>query len=202
MKDKIIIIGAIIIFILCGFGIFKTIQTKDLQDKYNVAVQNVKAYNAQLTEQKQMFQFTVDQLQYINDSTVKELDSIRKELKIKDSKIKQMGKIKERVYINDTVRITDTLFKEPSLNIDTCLGDKWYTNCLHLEYPNKIGSSISVNTDLNCFIHSKREPINTPKKTWIGRLFQKKHTVIDVTVKENNPYSNVKEVKFVKILDK
>ena len=175
---------------------------RNLNKKYEIAEANVKAYNAQLTEQKQMFQFTVDQLQYINDSTVKELDSIRKELKIKDSKIKQMGKIKEYVYINDTIRLTDTLFKEPSLNIDTCLGDQWYTNCLHLKYPNIIGSSISVNTDLNCFIHSKREPVNTPKKTWIGRLFQKKHTVIDVTVKENNPYSNVKEVKFIKILDK
>jgi hypothetical protein len=47
-----------------------------------------------------------------------------------------MGKIKEKVYITDTLRFTDTIFKEVNFKLDTCLGDKWYTNCLHLEYPN------------------------------------------------------------------
>jgi hypothetical protein len=47
-----------------------------------------------------------------------------------------MGKIKERIYVVNTLKSTDTIFKEPDFRFDTCLGDKWYTNCLHLEYPN------------------------------------------------------------------
>jgi hypothetical protein len=47
-----------------------------------------------------------------------------------------MGKIKERIYIVNTLKSTDTIFKEPDFSLDTCLGDKWYTNCLHLAYPN------------------------------------------------------------------
>jgi hypothetical protein len=113
-----------------------------------------------------------------------------------------MGKIKERIYVVNTLKSTDTIFKEPDFRFDTCLGDKWYTNCLHLEYPNYISSELDVNTDLNCFIYAKKETINPPCKTWIGRLFQKKHTVINVNVVENNPHSNVKELKFIKILDK
>ena len=61
---------------------------------------------------------------------------MRKELKIKDRQIKQMSNVKERIYITNTFNVTDTIFKEPDFVFDTCLGDKWYTNCLHLEYPN------------------------------------------------------------------
>ena len=200
MKKNIIFI-VILLAIISGVLILIH-NNSNLKNKYQVAVANNKAYEAQLTEQKKVFQFTIDQLNYINDSTIKELDSLRKELKIKDKQIMQMGKIKERIYIVNTLKHTDTIFKEPDFSLDTCLGDKWYTNCLHLAYPNHISSELDVNTDLNCFIYAKKETINPPCKTWIGRLFQKKHTVINVNVVENNPHSNVKELKFIKILDK
>ena len=47
-----------------------------------------------------------------------------------------MGKIKEYVYMTDTLKIYDTIFKDPEFYFDTCLGDEWYHNHLHLEYPN------------------------------------------------------------------
>jgi hypothetical protein len=47
-----------------------------------------------------------------------------------------MGRIREKIFIVDTVNFIDTIFKEPGFSFDTCLGDKWYNNCLHLEYPN------------------------------------------------------------------
>lgn len=200
MKKNIIFIIVLLAAIVCGGLLLRS--NNNLKNQYQIAVANNKAYEAQLTEQKNVFQFTVSQLNYINDSTVKELDSLRKELKIKDKQIMQMGKIKEKVYITDTLRFTDTIFKEVDFSLDTCLGDKWYTNCLHLEYPNQISSELNVTNDLSCFIYAKRETINPPCKTWIGRLFQKKHTVINVNVVENNPHSNVKETKFIKILDK
>lgn len=200
MKDKIIIILAVIIIELCGFGIWKTSQNSNLRDRYHAAVSNNKAYESQLStmkEQNKVFQFTIEQLEYINDSTIKELDSVRKELKIKDSKIKQMGKIKEYVYVTDSIVTHDTIFKDKEFVLDTALGDEWYTNILHFEYPNKILSTIGVNTDQSVFLHTTRETINPPCKTWIGRLFQRKHDVYNVTVIEHNPYANVKENKFV-----
>lgn len=200
MKTKIIIFLSIIILGLCGFGVWKTIQASNLREEYSVAVQNNKAYEDQLqvaNEQNKVFQFTVDQLQYINDSTIRQLDLLRNELKIKDNKIKQMGKIKEYVYMTDTLIMHDTIFSNQDFWLDTCLGDDWYHNHLHLEYPNKISSTIDINTDQSVFLHTTRETINPPCKTWLGRLFQRKHDVYNVTVVEHNPYANVKENKFV-----
>lgn len=200
MKNKIIIFLSIIILVLCGFGVWKTIQTSNLREEYSIAMQNNKAYENQLqviNEQNKVFQFTIRQLEYINDSTIRELDSVRKELKIKDSKIKQMGKIKEYVYVTDSIVTHDTIFKDPWFVLDTALGDEWYTSIFHFEYPNKISSVIGVNTDQSVFLHTTRETINPPCKTWLGRLFQRKHDVYNVTVIEHNPYANVKENKFV-----
>ena len=200
MKTKIIIFLSIIILGLCGFGVWKTIQASNLREEYSVAVQNNKAYEDQLqvaNEQNKVFQFTIDQLQYVNDSTIRQLDLLRNELKIKDDKIKQMGKIKQYVYITDSIFVFDTIFRDPELCFDTCLGDNWYHNHLHLEYPNKISSTIDVNTDQSVFLHTTRETINPPCKTWLGRLFQRKHDVYNVTVIEHNPYVNIKENKFI-----
>lgn len=203
MKKYIYIIIALVI--LCGFGIFKSIEYSKLSRKYDTAIQNNKAYESQLNviqDENKIFQFTIEQLEILNDKSIKELDSIRKELGIKDKKLQQMGKIKEKIYIVDSIVVHDTIFNNPDFVLDTCLGDEWYQNCLHMAYPNDISSQIDINTDLNCFIHTTRETINPPCKTWLGRLFQRKHTVINVNVVENNPHSNVKEVKFIKILDK
>ena len=200
MKDKLILILFAVIVIVCGFGIFEAFRAKNARADYSVAVQNIKAYESQfdsLNEQNKVFQFTIEQLQYTNDSSLKQLDSVRKQLKIKDNKIKQMGKIKEYVYVNDSVVIRDTVFRYKDFVMDTCMGDKWYQTCLHLEYPNKISSETSVNTDQSVFLHVTRETINPPCKTWLGRLFQRKHDVYNVTVKEQNPYVSVKENKFV-----
>lgn len=96
---------------------------------------------------------------------------MRKQLGIKDKKIQQMSKVKEKIYIVDSVVIHDTIFDKPDFVLDTCLGDEWYQNCLHMAYPNEISSQININTDLSCFIHTTRETIKPPCKTWIGRLF-------------------------------
>ena len=132
---------------------------------------------------------------------IRELDSVRKELGIKDKQLKQMHKIKEYVFISDTVKVHDTIFKDSDFVYDTCLGDRWYSNCLHLAFPDTILSSIEVELNHDCIVYSRKEPINPPCKTWIGRLFQKKHTVCDVIINEHNPYVTKKQSKFIKILE-
>ena len=203
MKIKLILISTIVLLI--GVITFQFVRTNNIKKDYNVVLQNNKAYESQLDviqDENKIFQFTIEQLETLNDKSIKELDSVRKELGIKDKKLQQMGKVKEKIYIVDSIIVHDTIFDNPDFVLDTCLGDEWYQNCLHMAYPNEISSQIDINTDLNCFIHTTRETINPPCKTWLGRLFQRKHTVINVNVVENNPHSNVKEVKFIKILDR
>lgn len=198
MKIKIILVS--IIVLLIGVITFQYAKTNSIKKDYDIALQNNKAYESQLdiiNNENKVFQFTVEQLKYINDSTIKELDSLRNELKIKDSKIKQMGKIKEYIYVTDSITIYDTIFTNPQFVLDTMLGDEWYLNNIHLKYPNEISSSVAVKTDQSVFLHTTRETINPPKKTWLGRLFQRKHDVYNVTVMEHNPYATIKENKFI-----
>ena len=204
MKKIYIIIVAIIAVLILGV-VVQTVRVNEKSREYEIAMQNNKAYESQLDviqEENKVFQFTIEQLEVLNDKSIKELDSMRKELGIKDKKIQQMSKVKEKIYIVDSIVVHDTIFDKPDFVLDTCLGDEWYQNCLHMAYPNEISSQIDINTDLSCFIHTSRETVNPPCKTWIGRLFQRKHTVINVTVKENNPYSNIQETKFIKIINK
>jgi hypothetical protein len=51
-----------------------------------------------------------------------------------------MSKVKEKIYIVDSIVVHDTIFDKPDFVLDTCLGDKWYQNCLHMAYPNEISS--------------------------------------------------------------
>ena len=48
------------------------------------------AENSFLKEENRVFKFTVEQLNYYNDSILQKMNEVRKELKIKDSNLKQM----------------------------------------------------------------------------------------------------------------
>lgn len=196
MKQLVYILGGLLLAICILFG-FQIDKNEKLQSKYEISVNNNKAYEMQLNDQSIAFQFTVEQLNYINDQNVKQLDSMRTELGIKDKKIKQMSKVKEYVYVHDSITVHDTLFPELDFCFDTCLTDKWRNVCIGLQYPNLIDVCTEMNLDQDCFVHKERETINPPCKTWIGRLFQKKHDVYHVTVIEHNPYANIKENKFI-----
>jgi hypothetical protein len=63
MKNKIIIILIVILLGLCGFGIFKSIQSNNFRKQYDIAMQNNKAYESQLDviqEENRVFQFTIE----------------------------------------------------------------------------------------------------------------------------------------------
>lgn len=193
-----------VIAILAGLVVYLWGTKSNYRDLYNTAASNNKAYQEQiegLNESNKAFQFTIDQLEQLNDASVKSLDSMRKELKIKDRKILQMQKTKEYVYIHDSIKVIDTFVKEPDFVFDTCLQDRWHKNCIYIAYPNEIGMSTEVYLEQDCFLYKKRETVNPPKKTWLGRLFQKKHDVYQVVLYEHNPYSTIKENKFIKVLD-
>ena len=179
--------------------VIQSVRLDNANNRYDDAMQNNKAYESQinvLQDEKKVFVFDISQLKYMNDSTIRQLDSMRREIGIRDSKIRQMGRIREYVYLTDTIVLHDTIFNK-GLVLDTMIGDKWYENSIHLEYPSTISSSVQVNTEQSCFLHTVKETVDPPKKTWIGRLFQRKHDVYEITVKENNPYITIKENKFI-----
>lgn len=190
-----IFIGVLIISVI---GMAKHIS--NLNEEIGVYDNNFKSLNLELDKYEKYaiaYKFNIDQLNYINDSIITELNNTRKQLNIKDKELKQLQNIKTEVHIKDSVFIRDTIFKKSLVRLDTLLGNEWYKTKLTLEYPNKIGLDMTYKSDISVIASAQKEIVGTPKKCFIGRWFQKKHNVIRVDVKDNNPYSEIKSKKFV-----
>ena len=178
-------------------------QVKYANDKWEVATANMKAYDAQLAaegEKNIALQLTVDQLGYFKDSVLQELDNTRKELKIKDKNLKALQAVKSGFTKRDTITMRDTLFKEPTLSIDTLIGDKWYNVRLGLKYPSMIAIQPYFKSEKHIVVSSKKETVNPPKKFFLFRWFQKRHTVLKIDVVEKNPYVEGQSSKYIEII--
>lgn len=174
-----------------------------LKEKISVSMSNQKVFiaeNSSLKEENRVFKFTVEQLNYYNDSILQKMNDIKKELKIKDGDLKQMQYLLSVSTKKDTVLFTDTIFKDENLALDTIIGDKWYSIRLGLKYPNLIYTEPTFTSEKYIIVNKKKETINPPKKFFLFRWFQRKHWVMEVHIKEKNPY--IKEVnnKFVEIV--
>lgn len=142
------------------------------------------------------YKLDLEQLEMLNDSIIEDLNNTRKELKIKDKQILQMQSIKTEINTRDSIFIKDTVFRE-NLQLDTTICNDWYKIELELEYPSTIKLQSTYKSDLSVFAYSNKEILGTPKKCFIGRLFQKKYKVIRVEVHDANPFSEIKDSKFV-----
>lgn len=171
-----------------------------LKKEYSISVSNEKAFLLESNELKNNIRaltLTVEELEVSKDSTLQELNEVRRRLKIKDKELKSLHNIKNEVVKTDTLLLKDTIFIKESFKLDSLLGDKWCSLDLHLEYPNIIGYKMSYNSDLDVIVYTEKETIEPPKKCWLLRIFQKKHNVTRVEVQDSNPYSNIKNQKFV-----
>lgn len=180
------------------------IKNQSLKKELSISVSNEKAFiaeNSSLKDENRVFKFTVEQLNYYSDSILQKMNDVRKELKIKDDNLKQMQYLLSEATKKDTIVFRDTLFREPTLDIDTIIGDKWYNIKLELKYPNLITTNPTFISEKYIIVNKKKETINPPKKFFLFRWFQRKHWVMEVNIKEKNPY--IKEVnnKFVEIIE-
>ena len=205
MVEKYIGIGIVILISLLTVSTYTLYnRNQDLKEEISVSMSNQKAFiaeNSSLKEENRVFKFTIEQLNYYNDSILQKMNEVRKELKIKDKDLKQMQYLLSEATKKDTIVFRDTLFREPTLDIDTLVGDKWYNIRLGLKYPNLITTNPTFISEKYIIVNKKKETINPPKKFFLFRWFQRKHWVMEVNIKEKNPY--IKEVnnKFVEIIE-
>ena len=205
MVKKYIRIGVIVLTSLLAVSTYTLYnRNQNLKEEISVSMSNQKAFiadNSSLKEENRVFKFTVEQLNYYNDSILQKMNDVRKELKIKDKDLKQMQYLLSEATKKDTIVFRDTLFREPTLDIDTIIGDKWYSIRLGLKYPNLITTNPTFISEKYIIVNKKKETINPPKKFFLFRWFQRKHWVMEVNIKEKNPY--IKEVnnKFVEIIE-
>lgn len=198
-----IIVSALLVSLAIGSYVLYN-KNQSLKEELSISISNEKAFiaeNSSLKEENRVFKFTVEQLNYYNDSILQKMNDVRKELKIKDKDLKQMQYLLSEATKKDTIVFRDTLFREPALDIDTLVGDKWYQMRLGLKYPSTITTDPKFVSEKYIMVDYKKETINPPKKCWLLRLFQKKHKVVEVNVVEKNPYIENKQQRFIEIVE-
>lgn len=179
-------------------------KAKQMEDNWKAAQANVKAYDELLSDSKQKnvaFQLTTDQLTNAKDSVIRELEETRKQLKIKEKNVKAEQYIASSFSRIDTIKLAgDTIFKDRELAVDTLIGDSWYNAKVSLKYPSTVVIQPTFKSEKNIIVSTKKETVNPPKKLWILRLFQKKHTVLKIDAIEKNPYVSNEESRYVEII--
>ena len=204
MKRHIQIIAVILISVLGVTTYIQHKKVKSLNIELSISKSNEEAFieeNNELKDRNLAFKFTIDQINYLNDSLITKMNEVRKELKIKDKDLKQMQYLLSTAQKTDTIVFRDTLFRDRNLQIDTLLGDSWYNIKLGLKYPNLITTTPTFKSEKYIVTSSRKETIKPPKKCAIFRWFQKKHKVVEVIIHEKNPYITNKETRFIEIVE-
>ena len=175
-----------------------------LKESYSVSMNNIKAYSAENSTLKRdniVMKFTVEQLNYYNDSINDKLNKARQALKIKDKEIESLQYYRENFTKTDTITLgPDTIFVK-DLHIDTVIVDTFYTCRVKLDYPNRVILNPNFINEKMIFVSSVKETINPPKKYWIKRIFQKKHIVLTIDVIDSNPFVTTSQSRFIKIIE-
>ena len=208
MTQKIkLIIGIVITAIIIALSTTIVIMNNRinvLNYEISNAITNIKAYeleNSALRDDTIEFKYTIEQLNYSKDSLNQRINKLRKDLKIKDKDIQKLQyMLSENQKKDSIVFIHDTLFRE-NIKVDTTLNDNWSKLHLQLEYPNTVLAEYSFKNESLVTTYIKRETVNPPHKCAFIRWFQKKHKVIHVEINEQNPYCEIKEQRFINIID-
>ena len=198
-----ILIAAIIVGLLITCSV-QCSQNRKLKEQYEISTGNEKSLWDRINgNQKDIaaYQTTIESLKHINDSTVQHLLAKQEELKIKNKELQAMLSLASNFHTTDTLRLTDTIFKEPNFALDTTIRDEWRTVNLGLHWPGEICLDAWMRSQKEVFITSVRETIKPPKKCAFLRWFQKKHTVVRVRIEEDNPWLETEQNMYIQILD-
>ena len=203
MKKWIYIIFSILLSLFILYFINTIKNNKKLRGEIDIYNQNIETLlhtRDTLEISNRALLINTDLLNYSNDSLIRELNKIRKDIKIKEKEIESLHKINLIGNKKDSLIVKDTIFRDKLVNIDTTIRDKWSAVNIKLEYPSTIKVDMTMMSDLSIFTYNRKEPIKKPKKTKLGRFFQKKRKVLEVEVVENNPNIVIKQNKFIKII--
>ena len=201
---KTLVVVAILALIIIGVRRCKSAEDKLEGYETNwIALSNENNKNAKSSK---AYELKISQMKYINDSLMNAMDSVRRSLNIKDKNTKGLGYVKSTILIHDTVLVNRIRDGDKTISIDTTINKKWYQ--IQLDYrgskcnecKDTLIVSPKVTSEKYVVISTQKEYVDTPKKFWIQRIFQKKDEVIDVKVVETNPYIYSNEDRFVKVI--
>lgn len=201
MKDKLLITLFALIILLCAalfFFVSKCDRVANERDQYASLSKSYSRVIMDSDDERTVFRMRISDLEVTGDSLICVLDSMRRQIGIRDKRLREMHHRVTYVERTDTIYLSDSIFIS---GLDTTITDGWVSTHLKIDVPNKITHSVSVRNQTDLFVTTKRETINPPRKFFLFRLFQKKHTVVTVVAKEGNPWCQTAESRHVEIVD-
>lgn len=178
------------------------VYVRELREDIQIAEQNriasVEMYNNEKNKTYAL-NLKIEDLDRIKNKQIQEMDSIRRALNVKDKQLKALYGQKSSADIRDTIELpihvpvidstTGNVIPMEDCYTDTCIGDmRWYNVCIDRIDSNLIVLSAHFESDLTLVTVEKKEIVNKPRKTWLGRLFQRKVKTMSITAVEQNPY--------------
>lgn len=179
-----------------------SVKISNLNEQLSTAIKIEKAYEAEnsiIKNKNIVFEMSLARMQASNDSLMLQMRKVAKENGIKDKRIKSLQYQLEHYSKRDTIIVRDTIFKESTFKLDTCIKDKWNKTCLSLSYPSNIGIKNEYYNQKYIIVDTHKEPIKE-RKWFLPRWFTKKQIVAEITVIDENPYVNTKQQRFVEII--
>lgn len=185
MKEQIVKLLAILALVA---GLFFYIN--HINNRYEESQRQNLALTEELNQTKEdavAYYTNLKDLEGNYNERVQDLLDARNEIRVKDKKIKYLLGNKETIYITDSVYFNTHDTVEVPIYCDTTFKDScWYSTHLYVD-PTKATVSTTMESHQNVIIYQTREYIN-PDPCWFKRLFQRKHTITRVHIKEMNPY--------------
>ena len=192
---KFILILSAIILLMFGGLWYQSHLIKELNEENSAKKTQIES----LAGRNIQARYTIAELKHSNDSLNKKIYNYIDSLNIKPKKVKEIVYLESKVNIIDTIRVNDTIFVT-GYYLDTTVVKSAYTRLnLTLKYPNEISIGTEIKSEKTCIFYTKRETVNPPRKFFLFRWFQKKHTVTEVEVVEQNPEIQSGQTRFINI---
>lgn len=142
------------------------------------------------------YMYTLNEFKHSADSVNKRLLN---HLKNSDVKMKNVERLLEVSNRGHTI-LTDSILIPHMPDTIITLTDPWTINKIHLS-PRNISSEILTTDTLTGVFTSHKETVKPPKKFFLCRWFQKKHTIVEVDIMNANPNVEITNQKLIKIID-
>ena len=159
--------------LLIGWSAMLNHQNKKLSESLEMAQNNIEAYQGSLQGSQQannVLKLTIDDLQNQNDNLVNKIDSVRKELKIKDKQLSNAATQTQIINVNQGKEVVGDII---TILKDSIYKDSINFNDLTTVYYTIGKDTVNIGLDINntqyLYLYTDRQYKN--KKSFIKRLF-------------------------------
>lgn len=161
-------------------------------------------YNKEHSSVIQM-QYTAAELAYSKDTLLKALKKTIAESKHKSNELAGAGIIisELRAELQSNSTNTVTIISNDSIKCQEIKDSTFIINKVCFD-PRSIelkSVKTTINNEQDILFIPTKETVEVPRKFFLWRLFQRKHTVCRIEVINSNPYLNTKKSKFIKIVE-